>query len=65
MELFLWIVIAYAVLNLGVYATSVVKTWEYVGIWFFGLENGHIGIYPYPKWSVFPLLETMLNKSKK
>jgi len=43
----------YLFMGISFYTYAVVKTYEILGIWSFGINRYHIGICKYPYWTLF------------
>lgn len=64
LELFVWLLIIYIGLGIGLYSYAVFKTFQILGIWSFKITNKHIGIFTYPYWFLF-WLERIVNRKKR
>ncbi len=60
LELFVWLLIIYIGLGIGLYSYAVFKTFQIFGVWSFKMTNKHIGIFTYPYWLLF-WLEKIIN----
>jgi hypothetical protein len=51
-EIIVLIIGTYMALGLVAYGYAVVKTYEILGQWHFNIQNGFVGLFPYPKWLI-------------
>lgn len=61
LEAIVFLLAMYILMGLCAYAYLVVKTYEIIDTWNFGISNGYVGIFKYPKWMLF-WLEKPVNK---
>lgn len=43
----------YLLLSISTYTYAVIKSYEFIGIWKFKIENGYVGIIKFPRWLAF------------
>ena len=48
-----FLLLFYLAFSISTYIYAVIKSYEFVGVWKFKMEDGYIGIIKFPKWLSF------------
>lgn len=43
----------YLLFSVSVYLYAIAKSYEFIGVWKFKIEDGYVGVIKFPKWLSF------------
>ena len=65
LEFIAFVLFFYLTFSISTYIYAVIKSYEFIDVWKFKIEDGYVGIIKLPKWLWLPFLMPLIKRSKE